>query len=82
MKKILSSLCICSMIFLKENFAGKTGTAGCHPESIPAGCGGDTFGTIERFAFYEETKKTYAIIATSEKALYANVMLQKGCVVD
>ena len=39
-------------------------------------------GTIERFAFYEEAKKAYAIIATSEKALYANIMLQKGVVVE
>lgn len=35
---------------------------------------------IERFKFYEEAKKAYLIIATSEKALYANVMLQKGVV--
>ena len=38
-------------------------------------------GQIERFAFYEEAKKAYAIIATGESALYANVMLQKGVVV-
>ena len=38
-------------------------------------------GNIERFAFYEEAKKAYAIIATSEKALYANIMIQKGVVV-
>ena len=44
--------------------------------------GADTVGNIERFAFYEEAKTAYAIIATSEKALYANVMLQKGVVVD
>jgi L-fucose mutarotase len=37
---------------------------------------------IERFAFYEEAKKAYAVIATSEKALYANIMLTKGVVVD
>lgn len=37
-------------------------------------------GNIERFAFYEESKTAYAIIATGEKALYANVMLQKGVV--
>lgn len=35
---------------------------------------------IERFAFYEQAKTAYAIIATSEQALYANVMLQKGVV--
>lgn len=39
-------------------------------------------GNIERFAFYEEAKKVYAIIATGEGALYANIMLQKGVVVD
>lgn len=36
--------------------------------------------TIERFRFYEEAKNVYAIIATGEKALYANVMLQKGVI--
>jgi len=35
-------------------------------------------GTVSRSAFYDEAKTAYAIIATSEKALYANVMLQKG----
>lgn len=44
--------------------------------------GADAVGNIERFAFYEEAKKVYCIIATSEKALYANVMLQKGVVVE
>lgn len=42
--------------------------------------GAETVGTIERFAFYEEAKTAYAIIATSEKAIYANVMLQKGVI--
>jgi L-fucose mutarotase len=36
--------------------------------------------TRERFAFYDEAKTAYAIIATGEKALYANIMLQKGTV--
>lgn len=44
--------------------------------------GAEAVGNIERFAFYEEAKQVYAIIATSETALYANVMLQKGVVVD
>lgn len=35
---------------------------------------------VERFAFYEEAKKAYAVIATSETSQYANVILQKGCV--
>lgn len=38
------------------------------------------FGEIERFTFYEEAKKAYAIIATGEKALYANIILQKGVI--
>lgn len=43
--------------------------------------GSNTVSTIERFKFYEEAKKAYAIIATGEKALYANVILQKGVVI-
>lgn len=43
--------------------------------------GADTVGFIERFSFYEEAKKAYAIVATGEMALYANVMLQKGVVI-
>ena len=39
-------------------------------------------GNIERFAFYDEAKTAYCIISTSEKALYANVMLQKGVVIN
>jgi len=42
--------------------------------------GASAIGEIERFAFYEEAKTAYAIIATGEKAVYANVMLQKGVV--
>ena len=44
-------------------------------------CGEAAIGEIERFAFYEEAKSAYAIIATGESALYANIMLQKGVVV-
>ncbi len=44
--------------------------------------GSEAIGQIERFAFYEEAKKAYAIIATGESALYANIMLQKGVVTE
>ncbi len=37
---------------------------------------------IERFAFYERTKSAYAVIATSEAALYANIILKKGVVIE
>jgi L-fucose mutarotase len=36
------------------------------------------FEFVERFAFYDRAKKAYAVIATSEKALYANIILKKG----
>ena len=39
------------------------------------------FEYIERFAFYERAKKAYAVIATGESALYANMILKKGVVV-
>ncbi len=42
--------------------------------------GTSVIGTLERFAFYEEAKKAYCVIATSETSQYANVILQKGCV--
>lgn len=42
--------------------------------------GAAAVGNIDRFDFYDEAKKCYAIIATGEKAVYANVMLQKGVV--
>jgi len=38
------------------------------------------FDFIERFAFYERAKKAYAVLATSEMALYANIILKKGVI--
>ena len=40
------------------------------------------FEEIERFAFYERARKAYAIVATGESALYANVILKKGVVIE
>lgn len=37
---------------------------------------------IERFEFYERAKTAYAIVSTSESALYANIILKKGVVVE
>lgn len=37
-------------------------------------------GTIERFAFYERAKSAYAVVATSEAALYANLIIKKGVI--
>ena len=35
---------------------------------------------IERFAYYERAKKAYCVVATGEKAQYANIILKKGVV--
>lgn len=35
---------------------------------------------IERFDFYERAKKAYAVVATGEEAIYANIILKKGVV--
>ena len=41
---------------------------------------GTRIGHIERFKFYDESKKAYAVVATSEAALYACVILKKGVI--
>ncbi len=43
--------------------------------------GASAVGQLERFHFYEEARSAYCIIATSERAQYANVMLQKGVII-
>ena len=47
-----------------------------------AGAGFKEFEFVERFAFYERAKQAYAILATGEEALYANIILKKGVVVE
>ncbi len=37
-------------------------------------------GNIDRFAFYERAKTAYAVIATGEEAVYANIILKKGVI--
>lgn len=39
------------------------------------------FEYIERFSFYERAKGAYAVVATGESALYANIILKKGVIV-
>ncbi|MBE5762389.1 MAG: L-fucose mutarotase [Clostridiales bacterium] len=43
----------------------------------PDNCG---IEMMERFAFYERAKKAYAIVATGETAIYANIIIKKGVV--
>ncbi len=40
------------------------------------------FEYIERFDFYARAKNAYAVIATGESSLYANIILKKGVVVE
>jgi L-fucose mutarotase len=37
-------------------------------------------GRIERFAFYERAKACFAIVATGDRRLYANLILKKGVI--
>lgn len=37
-------------------------------------------GQMERFAFYERAKNAYAVIATGEEAIYANIIIKKGVI--
>ena len=38
------------------------------------------FEMVERFAFYERARSAFAILATGEQAVYANIILKKGIV--
>lgn len=46
------------------------------------GCYEKNIAFLERHSFYERAKNAYAIIATSERALYANILLTKGVIKD
>lgn len=35
---------------------------------------------MERYAFYERAKNAFAVIATGEEAIYANIILKKGVI--
>ena len=37
-------------------------------------------GFLERFEFYNRAKNAYAVIATGESALYANIIIKKGVI--
>jgi len=44
------------------------------------GYSSDKIEHMDRFAFYERAKNAFAIIATGESAIYANVLLKKGVI--
>lgn len=37
-------------------------------------------GYMERFAFYERAKEAFAVIASGEEQIYANIILKKGVI--
>ena len=37
-------------------------------------------GNIDRFTFYLRAKQAYAVIATGEEAVYANIVIKKGVI--
>ncbi len=37
---------------------------------------------INKYTFYERAAKAYAVVTTSEAALYANIILKKGVVIE
>lgn len=41
---------------------------------------GYRLAALERFAFYEQAKQCFAIVATGETRLYGNVILKKGVI--
>ncbi len=50
-------------------------------EKIVTEANGETnISQIERFAFYERARQAYAVVATGETAIYANIILKKGVV--
>ncbi|MCR5690493.1 MAG: fucose isomerase [Clostridiales bacterium] len=50
-------------------------------ERIVGKYGENKITTIERFEFYRRAREAYAVIATGETAVYANVIIKKGVVV-
>ena len=57
-------------------------TQPCFRKTIDKHEPGTKIGFIERFAFYERAKKAYCVVMTGETALYANIILKKGVVVE
>ena len=37
-------------------------------------------GMVERFDFYERARNAFAVIATGESAIYANIIIKKGVI--
>ena len=53
-----------------------------YKEIVEKNEGDKNIGLIERFDFYDKAKNAFAIVATGETAIYANIILQKGVVIN
>lgn len=53
-----------------------------YEKTVKANEGDKKFELVERFAFYDRAKKAYAVVATGETAIYANIILKKGVVIN
>lgn len=51
-------------------------------EIVEKNNGETKFCEIERYDFYDRAKDAFAIVATGETAIYANVILKKGVVIE
>ncbi len=69
-------------LFLMEKVAGDNVETPIWDEykKIAAKHSDAKFENIERFAFYERARGAYAVIATGEGALYANIIVKKGVI--
>lgn len=47
---------------------------------VTAADDGATFGTLERFDFYDRVRNAFAVVATGERRLYGNIVLTKGVI--
>lgn len=53
-----------------------------YKEIVEKNEGDKNIGLVERFDFYDKAKNAFAIVATGETAIYANIILQKGVVIN
>jgi L-fucose mutarotase len=49
-----------------------------HAATTAAGLAPTTLGTVERHEFYRRARDSFAIIATGDRRLYANIIITKG----
>ena len=74
-----SAVCVMEVVGSKGVFAPITEEF----RKIVAARAGQKFSNIvglERLAFYERAHQAYAVIATGERRLYGNIILQKGII--